>query len=148
MTARTAAVGIGILLLLAIVGAAGVLIAKGTTGPGVIGLLLGIGLGGLNLCMEGFSLSWALRRRPSATLGVSLGGFALRLVMVCGLTLWFGNLESVDAMVFALAYVASFMVFLGLQIWAITRMLDNAGPSRGAKPEGAELPGKGSEEGE
>ena len=51
--------------------------------------------------------------------------------MVSVLTIWFAKLESVDAPAFALAYIASFFAFLGLQIWAITRALNKAGSSGG-----------------
>lgn len=137
MTARTAAIGVGVLFLLVLLGAGIWVILGGVTAPVLTGLFVGIALGGLNLLIEALSLGWALRKRPSATLAISLGGFLVRLVMVSALTIWFAKLESVDAPAFALAYVASFMAFLGLQIWAISRALNKAGSTgRSGGPEG------------
>ena len=82
MTARRAAVGIVALLFLALIGTGVVLINRGASMPAVTGALFGVGLGGLGLCVEAFSLSWALRRKLAWTLGVSLGGFLARLVLV------------------------------------------------------------------
>jgi cytosine/uracil/thiamine/allantoin permease len=62
---------------------------------------------------------------------VSLGGFGLRLVLVSVLTVVFAGMESIDVVAFALAYVASFLVFLGLQVWAVSRMQARAGPPAG-----------------
>jgi len=127
MTARKAVIGTGVLLLLALLGAAGALIAKGASKPVLTGLLLGVGLGGLNLAVESFSMSWAFRRKPAAILAVSLGGFLVRLVLVCGLTIWFAGLASVDAVTFALTYVATFLAFIGFQIWAVAKITGDAG---------------------
>ena len=119
MTARTAAVGIGVMTLLALLGVAVVVAAQGTSAPALTGLLLGAALGGLSLAAEALSLGWALKRKPSWMLGVSLGGFGLRLVLVSALTIWFACLDSVDAVTFALTYVASVLLFIGA--WAIIR---------------------------
>ncbi|MHC4469466.1 MAG: hypothetical protein ACYTDY_02955 [Planctomycetota bacterium] len=133
MTARTAALGIVLLLLLALLGSAGILVLRGVTAPVLTGLLVGAGLGGLNLLVESLSLSWALKKKPSATLAISLCGFLIRLVMVSVLIIWFARTPSVDAVAFALAYVASFFVFLVLQVWAISRVQGKAGtPAKGA----------------
>jgi uncharacterized membrane protein len=131
MTARAAAAGIGILLLLVLVGVTGILILKGTSPPVLIGLLVGAALGGLNLALESFSMSWALRVKPSWVLGVSLGGFALRLVTVAVLTIVFHGTPQVDATTFALTYVASFLAFVGVQVWVVSRLTRKAAPSPG-----------------
>ncbi len=62
-----------------------------------------------------------------------------RLVVVSVLILWFGRTPSLNVNVvsFALAYVASFFAFLVLQVWAIQRVLNKAGSSRGEEREGA-----------
>ena len=108
------------------------MLARGTTQPALTGLFLGIGLGGLNLSLEAFSLSWALRKKPSVLLAVSLGGFGFRLVLVSVLIIVFGQMqESVNVLTFALAYVASFLAFLGLQIWAVSRVQRKPGSPPG-----------------
>jgi len=140
MTARTAAVGTGLLFLLACLGAAGFMIWKGMSEPALIGLLSGVALGGLNLLVEALSLSWALRKKPSATLAVSLGGFCFRLVAVSVLTIVFHKSPSlgVSPVTFALAYVASFFAFLVLQVWAVSRVQRVAGgPEKGPEREGS-----------
>ena len=138
MTARTAATGIGVLLLLAILGIAGWLVAEGSSEPALVGLLSGVALGGLSLLGEALALSWALRKKPSATLAVSLGGFVVRLVTVSVLTIVFHRSPSlgVDAVAFALTYVASFFAFLVLQVWAVSRVQKGAGsPEKGPERE-------------
>jgi cytosine/uracil/thiamine/allantoin permease len=133
MTPRKAVLGIVLLLLLAIMGSAGILVWKGVTAPVLTGLLVGAGLGGVNLLVESLSLSWALRNKPSATLAVSLFGFFLRLVIVSALIIWFARTKSVSAVAFALAYMASFFVFLALQIWVVSRVQGSARtPAKGA----------------
>ena len=77
MTARAAATGVGILLFLSLLGAGVTLIGRGMTGPSLFGLLVGVGLGGVNLLGEAFVLLWALSKKPSAVLALSLGGFFL-----------------------------------------------------------------------
>jgi hypothetical protein len=121
MTARKAAVGIVILLLLTLLGVGVVLIMQGDQ-PAVTGALVGVGLGGFGLCIESFGLSWAMKKKLSWTLGVSLGGFLLRLVLVVALTLVFDGVESVSAVTFALTYVASFLAFVGIQVWVVSRV--------------------------
>jgi hypothetical protein len=137
MTARKAAAGIVVLLLLALIGTGVVLIGQGADEPALTGALVGIGLGGLSLFVESMSLSWALRQKPSWTLGVSLGGFTVRLVLVVTLTLVFKDVAAVSASTFALTYVASFLAFVGIQVWAVNRMMEKAKPA-----------GRGQEEGE
>ncbi len=44
------------------------------------------------------------------------------MVLVSALTIWFAKTESVDPVTFALTYVASFLGFLGVQIWAVSRI--------------------------
>ena len=70
------------------------------------------------------------RLAPSATLAGSLGGFAVRLVLVSVLRLVFAKTDAVDAVTFALAYVASFLLFVGLQVWAVSRVLRTTGSPR------------------
>ena len=122
MTARTAAVGIVALLFLTVIGTFVVLLRQANM-PAVTGALIGAGLGGLGLCVEGFSLSWALRKKPTWTLGVSLGGFFSRMVVVVVLIFVFRDVESVSVWTFALTYVASFLAFVGIQVWAVNRMM-------------------------
>lgn len=150
MTSRAAAIGIGVLTLLALGLLAGAMKMAGGSPPIWIGLFVGVALGGLNLLFESLSLMWALKKEPSAMLFVSLGGFGLRLVLVCVLTLVFANTESVNAATFALSYVGSFLAYLILQVWVVTRMLKKAvpaeaagdgraGPQEGAVMEGEQL---------
>ena len=139
MTARTAAIGIGGLLLLAVLGAAGWLMVKGTSEPALTGLLSGVALGGLSLLGEALALSWALRKKLSATLAVSLLGFVVRLVTVSVVTIVIAKMPSLGrdaAVAFALAYVASFFAFLVLQVWAVSRVQKGAGsPGKGPERE-------------
>ena len=93
MTSRAAVTGIGILLLIALIGAGMAVIAGGVKQPTMIGFFVGIGLGCLNLCLEAFSMSWALRRKPSAVMAVSLGGFFFRLVLVSALIIVFSRMS-------------------------------------------------------
>ena len=132
MTATKAAVGIVVLLVLAVIGTLVVLFWQRDM-PAVTGALVGAGLGGVGLCVEAFSLSWALRNKPTWTLGVSLGGFFSRMVVVVVLIFVFRDVESVSVWTFALTYVASFLAFVGIQVWAVNRMMaagHAAGPSR------------------
>jgi hypothetical protein len=96
----------------------------------LIGLLTGAGLGGLYLTLESFSLSWALRKKPAAAVRIALGGFLLRLVTVTVLTVAFSRTRSVDAVTFALSFVASFFVFLIVLVWIVGRIGRNAEASR------------------
>jgi hypothetical protein len=137
MTARAAQAGVVTLLVLATFGIGAVLIGRELSGPSMNGLLIGAGLGGLNLLVEAFALLWALAKRPTATLKLSLGGFFFRLVLVSVLIVVFHGVESVDAVTFGLTYVASFFLFLGLQIWIISRVLARSGSSKKGASEGA-----------
>ncbi len=127
MTARAATTGILLLLLLAVLAIGLFMLSAGSPARQWIGLFLGLGLGGLNLFVESLSLTWALRKRPSATMFVSLGGFGVRLVLVSVLTIVFAKSRTVSAVAFALAYVASFLAFLVLQVWAVTKIQNKAG---------------------
>ena len=49
MSAKTAAIGIGALLLLAVLGAAGWLVVEGSSEPALVGLLTGVALGGISI---------------------------------------------------------------------------------------------------
>ena len=129
MTAGKAVAGIGVLLLLSLIGIAAYLISEGASTPGVIGVLIGVALGGLNLFGESVSLSWALRKKPSWTLGLSLGGFLLRMTLVVVLTLVFHGVESVGAGPFALTYAASFLAGIAVQIWVVSRVMKPSGPA-------------------
>ena len=136
MKPRTAAIGIGVLTLVALGLLAWVLKAAGSSAPVWIGLFTGVGLGGLNLLFESLSLTWAMKKEPSAMLFVSLGGFGLRMVLVCVLTLVFAKTASVDAATFALSYVGSFLAYVILQVWVVSRMQKQAGPPKEAETEG------------
>jgi hypothetical protein len=136
MTARTAVFGIGVMTLIAIALLVGAMMVAGGSPPMWTGLFIGVALGGLNLLFESLSMTWALKKEPSAMLFVSLGGFGLRLVLVSVLTIVFAGAESVDAMTFALAYVGSFMAYIALQVWIVSRMQQKAGPPEGGETEG------------
>lgn len=116
------------------VGALAAVVAfRGLEGPVLVGLAIGAGLGGLNLAVGGFLLSWALRRRPKAALAVSLGGFFVRLGLLLGLTHAFWGVSSVDAVTFALAFVVFFFLFLVVEIRIVGRASKraaNAGADR------------------
>ena len=136
MTARKAAAGMVVLILLALVGTGLVLIGQKGSDATLTGALVGVGLGGLSLLLESLSLAWSLRQKPSWTLGISLGGFFLRLVLVVVLTLVFDGIEAVNAVTFALTYVVSFLAFVGIQVWAVSRMMSKAEQARAERKEG------------
>lgn len=136
MTARKAAAGMVVLTLLALIGTGLVLVGQKGSDATLTGALVGVGLGGLSLFVESISLTWALRQKPSWTLGISLGGFFTRLVLVVVLTLVFDGIESVSAVTFALTYVVSFLAFVGIQVWAVSRMMDRASRARAERKEG------------
>ena len=69
-------------------------------------------------------------------MGISLGGFFLRLVLVVVLTLVFDGIEAVNAVTFALTYVVSFLAFVGIQVWAVSRMMSKAEQARAERKEG------------
>ena len=154
MTPRVAAIGIGVLTLVVLGLLAWAMKVAGGSPPIWIGLFTGVGLGGLNLLFESLSLTWAMKKEPSAMLFVSLGGFGLRLVLVCVLTIVFASTPSVDAATFALSYVGSFLAYLILQVWVVTKVLRKAVPSAGGAPsargarQDAEPPQKAETEGE
>ena len=147
MTPRAAAIGIGGLTLVALGLLTWAMKAAGGSPPIWIGLFVGVALGGLNLLFESLSLTWALKKEPSAMLFVSLGGFGLRLVLVCVLTIVFAKTKSVNAATFALSYVGSFLAYLGLQVWIVARMHHKGvSPERGrdrrlSPPKGTETEG-------
>ena len=136
MTARKAAAGMVVLILLALIGTGVVLIGQKGSDATLTGALVGVGLGGLSLFVESLSLTWALRQKPTWTLGISLGGFFVRLVLVVVLTLVFDGIESVSAVTFALTYVVSFLAFVGIQVWAVSRMMAKSAPVRPRQEEG------------
>jgi len=148
MTPRAATIGIAVLTLLALGLLAGAMKVAGSSPPIWIGLFVGVALGGLNLLFESLSLTWALRKEPSAMLFVSLGGFGLRLVLVCVLTIVFAQTESVDPATFALSYVGSFLAYVVLQVWIVTRAQHGAdsqeggGDGRSRPPEETEAEGE------
>ena len=136
MTARKAAAGMVVLILLALIGTGVVLIGQKGSDATLTGALVGVGLGGLSLFVESLSLTWALRQKPTWTLGISLGGFFVRLVLVVVLTLVFDGIESVSAVTFALTYVVSFLAFVGIQVWAVSRMMAKTAAARAGQKEG------------
>ena len=62
-----------------------------------------------------------MRRRPTAALAVSLGGFFLRLVILLGLTYWFWDMPSVSAITFAISFVVFFFLFLFVEVGIVSR---------------------------
>ena len=134
MKPRTVVAGLVALLVLTVLGIGGVIAAQGASERVLNGFLVGAGLGGLSLLIESFSLVWALKKKPSVTLALSLVGFTSRLVLVCVLTLVLRESASVDAVTFALTYVASFLLFVGVQILAVSRLQRKAGsPQEGTE---------------
>jgi hypothetical protein len=119
--------------LLTVAALVAIVALRGLEGPVLAGLAIGAGLGGLNLAVGGFLLSWALRRRPKAALAVSLGGFFVRLGLLLGLTYAFWSVPSVDAVTFAIGFVVFFFLFLVVEIGIVGRASKraaNAGADR------------------
>ena len=79
---------------------------------------------------------------------VSLGGFGLRLVLVCVLTIVFAYTASVDAATFALSYVGSFLAYVILQVWVVSRMQRKTDPPKGGAQRDAGPPKGALEEGD
>jgi hypothetical protein len=121
MTMSRVVVGALVMGLLTAAALVAVVLKWGTTGPVLAGLGIGAGLGGINLVVSGWLLSWAMRRRPKAALAVSLGGFFLRLVILMGLTYWFWDMPSVEAVTFAISFVIFFFLFLFVEVGIVSR---------------------------
>ncbi len=98
-----------------------VVLYLGPTGPVFAGLGIGAGLGGFNLVVGGWLLSWTLRYRPKATIAVTMGGFFLRLGLLLGLTYWFWEVPSVNAITFAVSFVVFFFLFLFVEVGIVSR---------------------------
>lgn len=120
-TSSRVLVGVLMMGFMTIAALVGVLLYRGIDGPSLAGLGIGAGLGFVNLAGGGLLLFWALRRRPKSALTVSLGGFFVRLGLLLGLTYYFWNVESVDAVTFAISFVIFFFLFLVVEIGIVSR---------------------------
>jgi hypothetical protein len=121
MTMSRIVVGAGLMGGLTVAALVAVVLTLGPTGPVFAGLGIGAGLGGLNLALGGWLLSWTMRRKPKAALAVSLGGFFVRLVILLGLMYWFWHVPSVDAITFAISFVVFFFLFLFVEVGIVSR---------------------------
>jgi hypothetical protein len=132
MTASRALIGVALMGALSVAALGILVVARGLSGPTLAGLGIGAGLGGANLALGGWLLSWTLRRKPSAALAVSLGGFFFRLGILLVLTYVFWGNPGVDAVTFAVSFVVFFFLFLVVEIAIVSRAArrpDGAGAS-------------------
>jgi len=120
-TSSRVLVGVLMMGFMTVAALVGVLLYRGIDGPSLAGLGIGAGLGFVNLAGSGLLLFWALKRRPKSALTISLGGFFVRLGLLLGLTYWFWDVESVDAITFAISFVIFFFLFLVVEIGIVGR---------------------------
>ncbi len=99
---------------------------QGLDAAGVVGVILGGALGGMNLALGWWATSRALRKSPSAALRAVVGGFFLRMVVLVALVLFFQGRDWIDATAFALAFMAFFVVFLALEVHLVQRSLNSS----------------------
>ena len=121
MTASRATVGAFVMGAVLVALLVAVLALREFAGAAVAGLAVGAGVGGLNLVVGSWLLSWALKNRPKAALKVSLGGFFVRLALLLVLTWVFWTVPGVDAVTFAISFVIFFFLFLVVEIVIIGR---------------------------
>jgi len=109
---------------LVLLGAAVYLRSQGLDRAGVVGLAIGGGLGGVNLVLGWWTTTRALKRSPAGALRVVVGGFALRLLALVALVLFFQGQDWIDVTAFALAFLACFVVFLAVEVHLVQKSLD------------------------
>lgn len=90
---------------------------------GLAGAAVGAGLGLLNLVVGYFLTARALKRSMKSAMGMLVGGFFGRLILVVGLLLVFHKTDAVDGVAFALVFMLFFFVYLALEIVLVERAL-------------------------
>jgi hypothetical protein len=90
----------------------------------VRGVLVGAGLGLLNLGLGYPIMRRALRQGTKQALMTVAGGMIARLVLVAGLMILFQQTGTADPAAFALTFLAFFFVYLGVEVLLVERSLD------------------------
>ena len=110
---------------------AGVLRLRGT-GPGaLVGTGLGAGLGALGCAVESVLVARALALPKGHALGILIGGFGARLVLLVGGMLLLRSTALADGTAFAFSFVGGF--FAGLPLVATAARAPRALPGEGAR---------------
>jgi hypothetical protein len=92
-------------------------------GAGVRGVLVGAGLGVVNLAV-GYALTRrTLRHGMKSAMATLAGGFIARLFVIVGLMLLFRRTGSIDAGAFALTFLVFFFLYLGVEMLLVDRSL-------------------------
>jgi hypothetical protein len=94
--------------------------------PTIIGVLLGAGLGALNIVLGYAATSRALRKGTATALRTVLGGFFVRLVTLVALLLYFHSQAWVNEIAFALSFMVFFLVFLAIEVRMVQRSLNGS----------------------
>jgi hypothetical protein len=85
------------------------------------GLLVGLGLGIVNVVAGGWATARALRRSVAGAVRLMLVGFFVRMVALGGLVLWFQRGDWADATAFALSFLVFFLLFLVFEMRLVMR---------------------------
>lgn len=88
---------------------------------GVLGMLIGAGLGLVNLGVGYAMTRHSLRHGMKSAMTTLAGGFIARLFVVVGLMLFFRRTGSVDSAAFALTFLVFFFVHLGVEMLVVER---------------------------
>ena len=94
---------------------------------GILGLVIGAGLGLLNMAASYAMASRALKQGMTSAMTTLMGGFFARLVLLVVLMLWFQKLAAVDAVAFALSFMMLFFMTVAIEIQLVNRTLSGNG---------------------
>lgn len=94
---------------------------RGLDPASVRGLLVGLGLGIVNVVVGGYMTSRALRKSVAGAVRLMLVGFFVRMVVLAGLVLWFQRGDWADASAFALSFLVFFFLFLVFEMRIVQR---------------------------
>jgi hypothetical protein len=101
---------------------------RGLDGAGAVALALLIVC--LNWLLSAAMLGWAARTSPNLLMGVALGGFLFRLILLTAIGVGVKELDIVDWPVFCITLVVA---YFGLLVWE-TRSVSVSLASPGLKP--------------
>lgn len=124
---RSATVGLamvgGFTLLLAVASLAFINLDE----RGLRGTAIGAGLGLLNLAVGYLVTRRALRRGMKSAMATLAGGFFVRLAAVVGIMIVLQRTGVADPVAFALTFLVSFFVYLGVEVVLVERSLNGTG---------------------
>jgi len=92
-------------------------------GEGLRGVVIGAGLGVLNLALGSLATRRALRTKMQSAISTVAGGFIIRLVVLVVMIVAFRRSRAVDPTAFALTFLIFFFVYLGLEMVMVERSL-------------------------